>query len=227
MPRIRALSDEVILERAISVFWRRGYADASLRDLTAAIGLSASALYYRFVDKDGLFVAALTRYADEGLVERLARLSAFDDPLQAIRALIDELIALSLADPERRGCLLVNTALDGASMSQAARAVVCERLGEVEAFFATQLRRAVATGALLAETDVAAKAAALLGAVVGVRVLARLDADTKRLRALADHAMDGLAASPRSRRQRSAASPGASRRPPAGDTRRIYREKPK
>ncbi len=199
MPRIRALSDNVILERAIAVFWRRGYAGASLRDLTEATGLSAAALYYRFVDKDGLFVAALTHYADEGLVERLARLSAFDDPLQGIRALIDELIALSLADPERRGCLLVNTALDGATMSPAARAVVRGRLGEVEGFFAAQLRRAVATGALEAKTDVPAKAAALLGAVVGVRVLARLEADPQRLRALADHAMAGLAACARPR----------------------------
>lgn len=194
MPRTRALSDDVILERAIAVFWRRGYAGTSLRDLTEATGLSAAALYHRFSDKDGLFVAALTRYADEGLLERLARLAAFDDPLAAIRALIDELIALSLADPERRGCLLVNTALDGAPMSDAARTVVKERLGEVEAFFAQQLRRAVAAGTLPEATDIAAKAAALLGAVVGLRVLARLEADAKRLRALADHAMAGLAA---------------------------------
>ena len=200
MPRTRALSDDVILERAIALFWRRGYAGTSLRDLTEATGLSAAALYHRFTDKDGLFVAALTRYADEGLVERLARLCAFDDPLAAIRALIDELIALSLADPERRGCLLVNTALDGAPMSEAARAIVKERLGEVEAFFAQQLRRAVAVGALPARTDVAAKAAALLGAVLGLRVLARLDGDARRLGALAEHAMAGLAAPARPRR---------------------------
>ncbi len=203
MSRTRLLSDDVILERAIAVFWRRGYAGASLRDLTEATGLSAAALYHRFVDKDGLFVAALTRYADEGLVERLARLSAFDDPLKAIRALIDELIALSLADPERRGCLLVNTALDGAPMSKAARAVVLKRLAEVEAFFAAQLRRAVATRLLPADTDVPAKAAALLGAVVGVRVLARLDSKAGRLRALADHAMAGLDAPARSLRPKS------------------------
>ncbi len=193
MPRTRTLSDEVILERAISVFWRQGYAGASLRDLTQATGLSAAALYHRFADKDGLFVAALTRYADEGLNERLARLSGFDDPLKAMRALFDELIALSLADPEHRGCLLVNTALDGAPMSSAARAVVRDRLGEIEAFFSAQLRRAAAKGLLSADINVAASASALLGSVLGLRVLARLDPDPKRMRALADHAMDGLA----------------------------------
>jgi TetR/AcrR family transcriptional repressor of nem operon len=194
MSRTRAISDEVILERAIGVFWRRGYAGSSLRDLTQATGLSAAALYNRFADKDGLFVAALMRYADEGLAERLVRLCAYEDPLKAIRAFIDELLALSLADPERRGCLLVNTALDGAPMSQAARAVVRARLGEIETFFAAQLRRAAAQGQLAADIDISATAGALLGAVLGLRVLARLDSDPGRMRALADHAMVGLAA---------------------------------
>jgi TetR/AcrR family transcriptional regulator, transcriptional repressor for nem operon len=192
MPRTRTLSDEVVLERAIAVFWRQGYAGASLRDLTQATGLSAAALYHRFADKDGLFVAALTRYADEGLNARLARLAAFDDPLKAVRALFDELVALSLADPERRGCLLVNTALDGAPMSQAARAVVRERLDGIEAFFAAQLRRAAANGRLPGQVEIANAASALLGAVLGLRVLARLDPDPRRMRALVEHAMAGL-----------------------------------
>ena len=81
MSRTRAISDDVILQRASAVFWRRGYAGASLRDLSEATGLSAAALYHRFADKNGLFVAALTRYAKEGLAERLGRPYAFDEPL--------------------------------------------------------------------------------------------------------------------------------------------------
>lgn len=192
MPRTRTLSDDVVLERATSVFWQNGYAGTSLRDLTQATGLSSAALYHRFADKDGLFVEALRRYADEGLVERLARLSALDAGLDAIHGFLDELIAMSLADPHHRGCLLVNTALDGAPMSEAARQTVRARFGDVEAFFATRLRRAVANGALDGDTDIAATATALLGTVFAIRVMARLDPDPKRLRALADHAMASL-----------------------------------
>ncbi|OYV38915.1 MAG: hypothetical protein B7Z81_03955, partial [Acidocella sp. 20-61-6] len=53
--RPRLLADNLILDRAISVFWQRGYSAASLRDLTSATGLSAAALYHRYKDKDGLF----------------------------------------------------------------------------------------------------------------------------------------------------------------------------
>lgn len=196
MPRTRMLSDETILERAIGVFWQNGYAGTSLRDLTLATGLSSAALYHRFIDKDGLFVEALRRYADEGLVERLARLSAARDPLRAIDDFLDELIAMSLADPHHRGCLLVNTALDGAAMSDEARTLVRTRLGEVERFFAERLKQAVADGALDPETDIAATATALLGTVFAIRVMARLDPNPKRLRALADHAIASLPRKP-------------------------------
>lgn len=189
MPRTRTLSDDTVLERAVDVFWQNGYAGTSLRDLTQATGLSSAALYHRFTDKDGLFVEALRRYADEGLVERLARLSAARDSLGAIGAFLDELIAMSLGDPRHRGCLLVNTALDGAAMSDEARALVRTRFGEVEHFFAERLKQAVADGALDPKTDVAATATALLGTVFGIRVMARLEPHPRRLRALADHAI--------------------------------------
>ncbi|MDE2255754.1 MAG: TetR/AcrR family transcriptional regulator [Betaproteobacteria bacterium] len=192
MPRTRTLSDDTVLERAIGVFQNSGYAGTSLRDLTHATGLSTAALYHRFTDKDGLFVEALRRYARDGLAERFTRLSAADDPLGAIRDFLSELIALSLADPQHRGCLLINTALDGAKMSNAARDLVRTRLGEVEAFFAQRLERAVATGMLEQETDIAAQATALLGVVFAIRVLARLNPDPKRLLALAEHAMASL-----------------------------------
>ena len=199
MPRVRTLSDETVLQRAVGVFWQNGYAGTSLRDLTLATGLSAAALYHRFNDKDGLFVEALRHYADEGLVERLARLSVVADPLGAIRDFLDELIAMSLADPHHRGCLLVNTALDGAAMSGEAREVVRARLAEVERFFAKRLERAVDSGALDPTADIAANATALLGAVFAIRVMARLDPNPKRLRALSDHAIASLPRPPQSK----------------------------
>ncbi|WP_156004208.1 TetR/AcrR family transcriptional regulator [Thiomonas sp. FB-6] len=189
MPRGRSLSDDIVLERAMQVFWRHGYAGTTLRELTQATGLGSAALYHRYADKQTLFVRVLGRYADRGLAPRIARLAAQPSPLQSLRSFFEELVAASLADPERRGCLLVNTALDGADMGEAARETVRARLGEVESFFASRLACAVAAGALPPDTDVAARAAALLGSVFAIRVAARLYGDAQRLRTLAAHAL--------------------------------------
>ena len=189
MSRPRVLADDLILDRALAVFWQHGYAATSLRDLTRATGLGASALYHRFGDKDGLFVEVLRRYADQGLSQRLARLGALPDPLGAISQFFDELVAMSADDPEHRGCLLVNTALDGGAIGPAARAMVRARLGEVEAFFRAQLERARDAGRLGAQCDPATQAEVLLGTVLAVRVLARLDPDRARLSRLVAQAL--------------------------------------
>lgn len=194
MPRTRILDDETVLDRATSVFWRLGYAATSMRDLTAVTGLSTAALYHRFNDKEGLFLESLRRYAEQGLTDRFARLSALDSPLRAIQTFFDELIDSSADDPDRLGCLLVNTVLDGAATSSAASALVRERLGDVEVFFRSGLQRARNAGLIepAIRTDVMAEI--LLGAVLAIRVLARLDPDRSRLRRLADHALLPLTA---------------------------------
>ncbi|MDE2344294.1 MAG: TetR/AcrR family transcriptional regulator [Betaproteobacteria bacterium] len=182
MARTRSISDDALLDKALPVFWERGYAATSLRDLTQVTGLSSAALYHRFEDKDGIFVEVLRRYADQGLSPLLARLRARDNPLTAIRGFFDALLAMTNADPAHRGCLLVNTALDGAPISERARALVRERLNHVEAFFLMQLRRAQKSGQLDRELDAAAYATVLLGTVLALRVLGRLDPDHTRLR---------------------------------------------
>ena len=192
MSRSRTIDDEIVLDRAMAVFWQRGYAATSMRDLSEATGLGAAALYHRYHDKDGLFVEALRRYADEGLVERLARLSALQEPRAAISGFFDELIDMSVNDRDRRGCLLVNTVLDGATMSQAARDLVRKRLGDVEAFFRAQLQRAREAGRIGLEIDPGHAAEALLGTVLAIRVMARLDPDHGRLRRLAYTALASL-----------------------------------
>jgi TetR/AcrR family transcriptional repressor of nem operon len=189
MSRNRTIDDEIVIDRAMAVFWRRGYAATSMRDLSEASGLGAAALYNRFTDKDGLFVEVLRRYADKGLFERLARLSAIVDPIEAITGFFDELIDISANDPDRRGCLLVNTALDGAPMSQAVRDLVRQRLGEVQTFFQVQLQRTQDSCRIGLEVQPILAAEVLLGTVLAIRVFARLDPDRGRLRRLADNAL--------------------------------------
>jgi TetR/AcrR family transcriptional repressor of nem operon len=189
MPRPRTLTDDIVLDRAVGVFWRHGYADASLRDLTTATGLSAASLYHRYRDKDGLFTAALDHYAQQGLTTRLARLSVIDDPDVAIRHFFDDIIDLSVNDPDRLGCLLVNSVLDGGKMSQAARDTARARLNEVEAFFRVQLGRAAACKRSAATIDPAAMAEVLMATVLAIRVFARLAPDRARLERLVAQAI--------------------------------------
>ena len=61
--RPRAFDMDQALDRALDVFWRKGYEGASICDLTAAMGINPPSLYAAFDNKEGLFRKALDRYA--------------------------------------------------------------------------------------------------------------------------------------------------------------------
>ena len=64
MGRPRNFSREEVLEKAMPVFWKHGFADTSLQDLERATGVNKSGLYTEFRDKEDLFVECLRHYLE-------------------------------------------------------------------------------------------------------------------------------------------------------------------
>jgi AcrR family transcriptional regulator len=64
MGRPKNYSREEVLEKAMPVFWKHGFADTSLQDLERATGVNKSGLYTEFRDKEDLFLACLRRYLE-------------------------------------------------------------------------------------------------------------------------------------------------------------------
>ena len=64
MGRPKNFSREEVLEKAMAVFWKYGFADTSLQELERATGVNKSGLYTEFRDKEDLFVACLRHYLE-------------------------------------------------------------------------------------------------------------------------------------------------------------------
>jgi AcrR family transcriptional regulator len=64
MGRPRNFSREGVLEKALPVFWKHGFADASLQELEKATGVNKSGLYSEFSGKEELFLESLRFYLD-------------------------------------------------------------------------------------------------------------------------------------------------------------------
>ena len=64
MGRPKKFNRKGVLEKALPVFWRRGFADASLHELEQATGVNKSGLYAEFEDKEDLFVQSLRYYLE-------------------------------------------------------------------------------------------------------------------------------------------------------------------
>ncbi len=180
MSRPRTFDEDAALEAATTRFWEHGYAATSVRDLGTCMGLGAASLYNAFGDKRALFTRCLDRYLDANMRERIARHEAANPPRRAIEAFLEESAERSLID--RRGCMLVNTALEVAPHDEEVGAVVAERLGELEAFFHRCVERGQQDGTIARRARPRDLARLFLTTVMGLRVLARARPEPALLR---------------------------------------------
>jgi TetR/AcrR family transcriptional repressor of nem operon len=192
MARPREFNEGQVLDAAMNRFWERGYKATSVRDLATEMGITGPSLYNAFGDKRSLFRKVLERYAHYSARARIARLESSLPPKQAVQTFITEIVEHSLDDRQRRGCMLVNSALVSAPQDSQIGLDVSERLGEIEAFFRRAITAAQADGALPLDRDPKDLARLLLGVVLGIRVLARANPDRKLLEGLARPALSLL-----------------------------------
>jgi TetR/AcrR family transcriptional repressor of nem operon len=106
--RPRTFDEATALSAAMDLFWRDGYAAASMPDISAATGLSTSSLYNAYGSKLDLFVAALDRYLDVVMGLMAGPLESGTAGLADIDAFLGRLAATATITPPR-GCLAVNT----------------------------------------------------------------------------------------------------------------------
>jgi TetR/AcrR family transcriptional repressor of nem operon len=173
MARPREFDEDAVLAAVVECFWRHGYAATSVKDLVDKTGITAASLYNAYGDKRSLFRTALDRYVESSIAARMRRCEALP-PREAIGAFFDEILSRSLNDRERKGCLLVNSALELAPHQPEFRHVISGVLQRLESFFLECIEAGQAAGTITRSTPAEALAQHLLGVLIGVRVLSRV-----------------------------------------------------
>lgn len=190
MPWEKTFEIDDAIDRATQVFWAKGYQATSLADLLKVIGINKGSFYNAFGSKKKLFTQSLLKYEREQRRDTLAELEKLDDPVLAINKLFDALIEQSLSDTEKKGCFLVNTALDMPNHDEDIQQAVTKGLKETESFFLRQVKLGISTGAIPERDSPEVTAKGLLTLLVGLRVLARGVFDQTSLNAIKSQAID-------------------------------------
>jgi TetR/AcrR family transcriptional repressor of nem operon len=173
MPRPREFDQAAVLDAAVLCFWNHGYEATSVRELAHSMGITGASLYNAFGDKRALFGRALAHYVSHSVDDRIRRCEGELSPLQSIKAFFDEIVHRSLTDEDRKGCMLVNSAMEVAPHDPEFQQVVAGVLVKLEAYF----RRCVVAGQQSGEISTVQPAEdfarLLLAVLLGIRVLAR------------------------------------------------------
>lgn len=175
MARPREFNADTALERAMEMFWSKGYEATSLDDLCEATGLSRSSLYATFGSKRNLLLRSVDRYVEQR-TPSIAAILAQPLPIREVfAALARQFIEQIVAGPGRRGCLLGNCAAELPRGDRAALARVRQGLESTEATFRGALARAQARRELASDADVGALARFLMAAFQGLRLVGKVN----------------------------------------------------
>ena len=189
--RPRSFDTDLALDRAVEVFWKHGFQDASLHELTEAMGLSKPSLYAAFGDKEALYLKTLERYVVQLVQRHAAALNDEPDARRAVDAFLRSL-AVMLTDPQLPGgCFIINGTADcgGSTIPASVEMALREALQGTEILLRERLLRAQAEGALTASPQPAGLAAMFAAIIAGMAVQAKSGATKLQLDAVIDTAM--------------------------------------
>ena len=175
MARPREFEVDIALERAMEVFWSKGYEATSLDDLCEVTGLSRSSLYGTFGSKRELLLRSVDRYVERRKPQIAATLAQPLPILDVLAALLRQFIDQIVSGPGRRGCFLGNCAAELPRSDRAALARVRQGLESIEATFRDALARAKARGELSPVADVDALARFLTAGFQGLRLIGKVN----------------------------------------------------
>lgn len=173
MARPREFDPDTVVDRAMEVFWRRGYVGASVQDLVETTGVNRASLYATFGDKRSLYLRSLARYRERIVPGRMAILERPGASIPEIRAYFEALVADLVADASRKGCLMVNCAVEMAAEDPEIAARISSHFHHLEYALHAALQNAAECGEITREDRVRSYARLLVACAQGLAVLGK------------------------------------------------------
>lgn len=188
MARPRSFDSEAFLNRALEVFWRRGFAATSMSDVYEATGLGASSIYAFVKDKNDLFRRVFERYVEGFRTTIPTNLTG----AAAIREWLVGFAGALASDPDRKGCLICNTIMERFAHAPETLALAQTHVEEVEAWFREQIERAKQAQEFRSDIDPVVAAHSLVATTLGMMAMARARVTREALLQIAANSTDAF-----------------------------------
>ena len=192
MPRKKEFDEDELLEKAVNLFWQKGYNATSAQDLVDELGINRSSLYNAYTDKRTLFKMSLTHYQLKQTNAMIAMLARAENAKKALKQIFSRLIQESVEDSTLKGCFMVNTAVELASIDEEIGAIVNKNNKSVEDALAKLIEKGQHDGQFSTRHDPRALARFVFGNITAIRVTARTGADAKVLEDMAEIVLSAL-----------------------------------
>lgn len=182
MARPKEFDRDDVLDRAMEVFWSKGYERTSITNLVEAMGINRGSLYDTFGGKDALYRAALDRYSERVAAKAIARLrSDAASPIELIRGYFAEVVRVAVDTGNRRGCFISNTVAEFADRSGDIADAARRGIKRMEETFTRVVERGQTAGEITTRHDARQLARLLVASLNGLRLIAKANGDRQVL----------------------------------------------
>jgi len=177
MARSKDFDEDEVLNKAVNLFWLKGYNGTSMQDLVDGLGISRSSLYDTYGDKHTLFIRALESYQSAASGKVCGIINSQEPAKETIRQLLEYITAELLDDKTHKGCFMVNAEVEVAPHDEEVSKMICENDQQVEDAFYLVIKNGQESGEITNQQDARALARFIFNAVKGIRVTAKSTTD--------------------------------------------------
>jgi TetR/AcrR family transcriptional regulator, transcriptional repressor for nem operon len=172
MARPKEFETERVLDKALEVFWNRGYCATSVQDLVDGMGINRQSIYDTFGDKHALYLLTLEHYIDEQAKLLISLLSQPGSVKNNLRQAFEDAANNLACDKNRKGCMVVNSTIELAPHDKAIAELITKNFHLREDIFYQALERGKQQGEFN-QTDLRAIARFLNSSLQGLAISAK------------------------------------------------------
>ena len=185
MPRTKQFDEQVVLERAVELFWKQGYHSTSMQNLVDHLGINRASMYTTFGDKKQLFLRAIQHYRQINSKGMTSLLASEPNVRVGLRRMLELAVTEAATDVDRKGCFVVNTTTELIPNDPELLPMIADNKQQIEQAFYEYLRIGLQAGQILVENNVQAIASLLFTTYNGLRV-GKIDPESESLQRTVD-----------------------------------------
>ena len=174
-----------VIENATTLFWKRGFHAAGMRDIQQALDMRPGSIYARLQSKEGLFKLVVERYAENSQA-KLKAVANESSPLAALRAFFENALISPNEQRYMRQCLLVKSIAELDVIGDIAKKAVIDSMEKVKGCFIDVVNAAIEAQELPESTPVTLAADWLQNQFVGMRAFALLQDEEAPIQTMID-----------------------------------------
>lgn len=181
MPRVKLFNEEEVLDKAMELFWEKGYNATSIQDLVNHLGINRGSLYDTFGGKRALFLKSFQAYRDKNTKRVQDFLYQHTSVKAGFRHLFQHSIEQTMSATCNRGCFVVNTTTEFLPGDEEIKSVLAEHRKHFLKIFHDFLQTGLRSGEIAPGKDLESIASLLFTVQNGINVVGKVESDPQNL----------------------------------------------